>query len=122
MKLLNHYAFALVFPISSWLDNMMNFRYFGLLILFVLNFSATVFADSTHFELPMTSHECSQNDTQDQDHENDDHHCCHQNHVHYYLLPMTSISESAYSTLYSFPDCLDHFTSNYSDIIKPPLV
>ena len=103
---------------------------FALLILFIFNFSATVFADSTHIDLPSVSHE--QIDHQDHITKNSasedtnehcaDHDCCHQNHIHYYLLPLVQVTLNAISADYTFPDYIHAFIANYSEIVKPPLV
>ena len=102
---------------------------FALLLLFILNFSATVFADSTHIDLPV-SHEktdhkvhISKNSASDDTTEHcADHDCCHQNHIHYYLLPLIPVNLDTISTAYSFPDYVRALFSNYSEIVKPPLV
>jgi|GEM_PF-5478327 len=103
---------------------------FALLILFLLNFSATVFADSTHFDLPSVCHEqmdqgchVSKNSTQEDSNKHcADHNCCHQNHIHYYLLPLELVTHNTVSADYTFPDYVHSPISNYFEIVKPPLV
>ncbi len=108
----------------------MNLRYLALLFLFLFNFSATVYADSIHFDLPSISNEkiaheghISTNATDaDEDEHCTNHDCCHQNHIHYYLLPLVELSFSSYSEEYNFPEYTSAVLNNYSDVIKPPLV
>lgn len=103
---------------------------FALLILFIFNFSATVFADSSHIDFPSVSHEkmdhkdhITKNSTSEDPSEHcADHDCCHQNHFHYYLLPLMQVTLNAISSNYTFPDYVHAPISNYLDIIKPPLV
>ena len=103
---------------------------FVLLILFIFNFSATVFADSTHFDLPSVSNEqvchgshvTKESTTKDSNEHCANHDCCHQNHVHYYLLPLELVTLGTVSTDYRFPEYIHSFVFNYLEIIKPPLV
>jgi hypothetical protein len=104
-------------------------RCFLLLILFILNFSATVFADSIHIDVPVSHEKINHKDhvsknssSEDSDEHCADHDCCHQNHVHYYLLPLVPVTLITISSQYSFPDYIHAFITNYSEIVKPPLV
>lgn len=102
-------------------------KYLFLLILFVFNFSATVFADSTHIDVPVSHEKIDHKDhaskTADDGNEHcSDHDCCHQNHIHYYLLPLFPVNLDTISAEYSFPDYIHALISNYSEIVKPPLV
>ena len=107
----------------------MNLKYFVLFLLFTLNFAATVVADSSHIEFPsintvdVNHSEHVSNDCSDSSggHCPDDD-CCHQNHIHYYLLPLDLLNLTANSKLYKFPEYAFSVSSLYSDIIKPPLV
>ncbi|MBL7664264.1 MAG: hypothetical protein JNM93_03970 [Bacteriovoracaceae bacterium] len=109
----------------------MNLKYFFLLILFIANFSTTVFADSLHVDVEASSKDSctehsasvdSDSNKQDSSENCPEHDCCHQDHVHNYLLPKISVDLSIVSTNYSFPANPLSFASNFLDIIKPPLV
>lgn len=52
----------------------------------------------------------------------EDHDCCHQNHVHYYLLSALPLKMNINSTQYSFPPYFHHFALNSLEIAKPPIV
>lgn len=103
---------------------------FALLILFMVNFSATVFADSTHFDLSSISHEQSCHErhvskdstTEDSNDHCANHDCCHQNHIHYYLLPLELVTHNTFFADCTFPDYVHLLISNYLEVIKPPLV
>lgn len=104
-------------------------KYLILLILFIFNFSATVIADSAHIDLPVSHEKVDHKDhisknstTEDSSEHCADHDCCHQNHFHYYLLPLMQVTLNAISSNYTFPDYVNAPISNYLDIIKPPLV
>ena len=107
----------------------MNFKYLLLLFLFIFNFTATVAADSSHIDLPSNSHEeashsehIADNSSDDSKEHCSDHDCCHQNHIHYYLMPLGQLNIKASSMEYKFPDHTLSHISLYAVIIKPPLV
>lgn len=108
----------------------MKFKYLALLILFILNMSATVIADSFHFHGEHT--QISHSETESELHKADAHktekancgdsHGCHAGHVHHLFITGSEITLSISSSLYYFPE--HHFSplDIHSDVIKPPTV
>lgn len=95
----------------------------------MFNFVATAKADSFHFETPSITHEEADHTEHIAHSSSDkaedhcaDHDCCHQNHVHYYLIFSDSFMPNANSVQYNFPEYQSTLLSLYADIIKPPLV
>ncbi|MBL7665620.1 MAG: hypothetical protein JNM93_10850 [Bacteriovoracaceae bacterium] len=91
----------------------------------------TVFADSSHIELATIASECCTDnvssilevgDQQDSNEHCPNHDCCHQNHIHHYLLLKNFLILDLASTDRLFPRYLANFTSNFSEIVKPPIV
>lgn len=109
----------------------MNFKFLAVLILFIFNFSATVLADSSHIDLPTTesqnidhvSHEDHSDHADNNDQHCNDHDCCHQGHVHVYLLTLKPICiGSQFYTTLGFPAYIQKSNSAFIEVIKPPLV
>lgn len=103
----------------------MNCKYLALLILFLFNVSATVVADSEHFDIPGHASSTLSHSHTGEEHAADhpaDHHSCHHNHIHHYLLPLASTAIYVASVDYTFPDYINSQASIYLEIIKPPLV
>lgn len=111
----------------------MKLKYFAVLILFIFNFSVTAVADSSHIDFPNSDSQTidHQSHIQSKDHSNHedteqhctDHDCCHQGHVHVYLLTLKSINvgTESYSAI-SFAVYIQVFNTAFLEIIKPPLV
>ncbi len=109
----------------------MNLKYLTVLILFIFNVSATVVADSSHIDLPTSdsvsadhvSHEDHSEHTDTNDQHCADHDCCHQGHVHVYLLTLKPICiGTEFYTALSFPAHIQVSNTTFLEIIKPPLV
>lgn len=97
-----------------------------LLILFALNLSTTVFADSFH-GVSQADSETSSNsiNVEHTDHESEDH-CgdhdqCHNGHYHHYLLPQFIVIITLKVTSQGHLAFDQFVPSTVSEIIKPPL-
>lgn len=109
----------------------MNVKFLAVLILFIFNVSATVIADSSHIDLPTTesasvdhnSHEDHSDHKDNNEQHCADHDCCHQGHVHVYLLSLelVCVGTEFYTSL-SFPAYIQDSNTAFFEIIKPPLV
>ncbi len=108
----------------------MNLKYLALLLLFVVNVCATAVADSSHVDFPEVGQECQHDchvtkkaeKKQSDSHENHPD-CCHENHVHYYvILPQLKQVHSSSVAYVDYPLYIRNFRSNILEIIKPPLV
>ena len=107
----------------------MKLKYLAILILFILNISATVIADTSHVHGLQDNIEKieTENHLQNHDHNTEknpcaDHVCCHAGHVHHLLLTTTTLSLSVHSALYHFPSYIYSLLDFHSDLIKPPTV
>lgn len=107
----------------------MKFKYVLLIILFVLNSAAAFIADVGYIKASSSSHESIVCNNADLTECNpiatghcEDHDCCHQNHVHYYLPTSLPLRISISSTLYSFPPYFHLIALNSLEITKPPIV
>lgn len=108
----------------------MKFKYLALLILFILNMSATVIADSAYSPCgdaeichSETESELQKADAQQTEkHSCGDSHCCHAGHIHHLFITDLAITFSVNSSLYYFPEYHSSPSDIYSDVIKPPTV
>jgi hypothetical protein len=109
----------------------MNFKFLAVLILFIFNVSATVIADSSHIDLPATqsasvdhsSHQDHSDHTDNNEQHCADHDCCHQGHVHVYLLTLESICVGTeFYVALGFPIYIQISNTAFLEVIKPPLV
>lgn len=108
----------------------MKFKYLALLILFILNISATVIADSAHS--PCGETEISHSETESELQKADspkaektacgDTHCCHAGHIHHIIISDIAITFTIDSSHYYFPEHRFSPLDIHSDVIKPPTV